>query len=250
MASLAERVRDIKRIGQQAKQSGVPLGEEQIPRRMLVIGAIVALLMIFTFVSKGLERMRGGRGSGAEGGAHQMRGNGAGVASGSVPAGVPSAGAGTSVEGQYRVFYSHNTDLGEIDAEVLMSARKRIDLVMEGAPDESACRAIMSAAARGARVRLMLASQVGAFASSRTCTSARAVAGVETRVNDSVATELRSYAVDDAKLRSGSAGLDGVEAADADLVLVGSISAVASFEREFARLWARPGNRLLSASPQ
>lgn len=247
MASLEERVRHIKRIGQQAKQAGQPLGGEQIPRRMVVIVCILTLLTIFTFLSKGLERMRGGRTGGPEGGAHQVQGSGAGAVSGSTPAGVASAGAGTSVEGQYRVFYSHGTDLLKIDSEVLASARKRIDLVMAGSPAESLCTAIASAARQGARVRLLLGTPVGAFGLTGSCMAGLAAGGVETRGSDGVAIELRSYAVDGGKLRSGSAGLAGVETADADLVLVGSAAAVANFEREFDGLWARPGNRVVSA---
>ena len=192
-----------------------------------------------------------GGGSGAEGGAHQTYGGQAGVSSGLAPSGVPSAGGAMSVEGQSRVFYAPDTDLEKIDAQVLSSARKRIDLALQRGTDEALCRVIAAVAKSGIPVRLL--SDRGAFAGDAAggCEAALSASGVKLRVVPAGETLLlESYVVDDLKLRSGAADLTaaGERSENADVVLVGSATAVGAFERQFDRLWDNAEDRVVSGS--
>ena len=245
MVNIAERVREIRRIGAEAKRSGEPVGQGPVPKQVLMVALVLVGLTMLPLVSKVVGYARGGRGSGAEGGAHQMQGGQAGVSSGLAPSGVPGAGGATSVEGQSRVFYAPDTDLERIDGQVLLSARKRIDLALHNGTDEALCRVLAGVAKAGVAVRLL--TDRGAFAGEAAagCRAALSASGVKLRVVPAgVTLLLESFVVDDLKLRSGSADLTaaGERSANADLVLVGSASAVGVFERQFDRLWEDAGD--------
>lgn len=250
MVSISERVREIRRIGVEAKRSGEPVGQGQVPKQVVIVGVVLIGLTALPLLSKVVGYARGGRGSGAEGGAHQTFAGQAGVSSGLALSGVPSAGGPMSVEGQSRVFYAPDTDLEKIDAQVLSSARKRIDLTLHRGTDEALCRVLAGAAKSGIPVRLL--SDRGAFAGDAEggCAAALSSSGVKLRVVPAGETLLlESYVVDDLKLRSGTADLTaaGERSENADVILVGSAAAVGAFERQFDRLWENAEDRMSSA---
>ena len=62
MVSIAERVREIRRIGVEAKRSGEPVGQGPVPKQMLVVAVVLIGLTALPLVSKVVEYARGGRG--------------------------------------------------------------------------------------------------------------------------------------------------------------------------------------------
>lgn len=247
MVSLVERVREIRRIGAEAKRSGEPVGRGAVPRQVLVVASVLVALTLLPVFSKVLGYVKGGRGSGAEGGARQVQGGQAGASSGLVPSGVPPVGGVASAEGQYRVFYAPDTDLEKIDAQVLSSAQKRIDLALHADTDESLCRVVAAVAKSGVPVRLLRERRAFTGDGGAACKAALVASGVKIRVVPAGETlRLESYVVDEVKLRSGAADLTaaGERSEDADLVLVGSAAAVAGFEKHFDRLWDNSEERV------
>ena len=251
MVSILERVREIRRIGVEAKRSGEPEGKGPVPSQIVIVALVLIGLTVLPLASKVVTHLRGGRGSGAEGGAHQVQGGQAGASSGLSPSGVPSPGAAASVEGQYRVFYAPDIDLEKIDAQVLSSARKRIDLALHTNMDEALCHVLAAAAKSGVPVRLLTERVAFAGDGAAGCKASLLASGVQLRmVPVGERLLLESYVVDEVKLRSGAADLTaaGERSENADLVLVGSVAAVGSFERQFDRLWENAEDAVVSAS--
>ena len=169
----------------------------------------------------------------------------------------PRAAGPLSLEpamGAVRLFYAPESDLSQIDSDLLDSARREIDLAAFTLTDRRFMEALMRAAHRGVRVRIYLHPEQkglegGDEAPFQKLLSTR---GVSVRFKaDGYLMHLKSYQVDRRRLRSGAANFSftGLRKQDNDLILIDSVEAVARFVAFFDRVWARPDNVSHQATP-
>jgi phosphatidylserine/phosphatidylglycerophosphate/cardiolipin synthase-like enzyme len=145
-----------------------------------------------------------------------------------------------------RLYYSPGDDVGAVDARLIASARKRIDMAAYVLTDRALISALGAAAMRGVKVRIYLDGEE----SGRGAAAIEAIASapnVELRRKGAARAlmHLKSYAVDGRVLRSGSANfsVSGEERQDNDVILFESPALAQKFEANFERLWARSDNR-------
>lgn len=149
-----------------------------------------------------------------------------------------------------RVFYGPHGGFETVDARLVGSARKSIDMAAYVLTDRALISALGAAAMRGVRVRIYIDGQEGGRAGS----AVEAIASTPNvelrrkgRSRDLM--HLKSYQVDGRVLRSGSANfsVSGEEYQDNDLIVIDSLAAVESFEEAFERLWLRSDNQRIGA---
>jgi len=151
------------------------------------------------------------------------------------------------------VFFSPTEDLEESDVNLLNSAKSTIDVAMYAFTDEPIQSSLVAAAKRGVKIRiyrdaLQLADEE-ARALQRHGTSAadilKAVPGIEIRIKtQGKSMHLKSYCVDRALLRTGSANWSpqGELAQDNDIYLISDPEIIRKFESDFDLMWNRASN--------
>ncbi len=193
-------------------------------------------------------------------------------------------GVGGDTGAAVETHYSPTENLEHYDLALLRSAHKSIDLCGFSFTDEAVGDAIVGAARRGVRVRVYLdrgqsndeleraAKHDGSAAprgrkrdvqyadglfeeqdvpdpnSEAVIARLAATPNVEVRIKHSrVLMHLKSYAVDEQTLRSGSANFSAsaLKHQDNDLVLTHDSASVRRFELDFDQLWSRPDNEHL-----
>ncbi|MDB5649344.1 MAG: phosphatidylserine synthase [Hyphomicrobiales bacterium] len=156
--------------------------------------------------------------------------------------------------GAVRMFYAPEQDLSRVDIDLIDSARREIDLAAYVLTDKSFMDALVRAAKRGVRVRLYLHPEQPGFRrqpGQGPFWSLMHTPGVVVRFKgDGELMHLKSYQVDRARLRSGSANFSfsGMRRQDNDLFVIDSVDAASHFVTFFESLWARPDNERLQAS--
>jgi phosphatidylserine/phosphatidylglycerophosphate/cardiolipin synthase-like enzyme len=160
----------------------------------------------------------------------------------------------------YTTHYSNPGSLVPVDTGVIGSAKKTLDIAAYTLVDAELIQAILQAAAQGASVRLYLdrteleAETRGDATLSRW--NGRVLQGipnVQIKVKmSSVLMHLKSYVVDGATLRDGSANFspEGEIQQDNSLTLTDDPAAVAAFQAKFEAMWARPDNQTVSQAVQ
>ena len=138
------------------------------------------------------------------------------------------------------IHYAPGENLEAIDVETLENASVSIDMAAYVLSDAAIVEALADAADRGVAVRLYLdraeyEAHAGALADLLT------KPGVNARIKPAGALmHLKAYAVDGARLRTGSGNFSrsGLSAQDNDLLVTDDAAAVARFERDFERIFA------------
>lgn len=169
----------------------------------------------------------------------------------------PQAGGPLSREpmlGAMRVFYAPEQDLSRVDAELVDSARREIDLAAYVLTDRSFVDALTRAAQRGVRIRIYLHPEQPPQSSADLFSFRRLAAtpGVTLRFKgEGDLMHLKSYQVDRRRLRTGSANFSfsGLRRQDNDLVVIESVEAVARFVAFFDKVWLRSDNVKLQGLP-
>ena len=138
------------------------------------------------------------------------------------------------------IHYAPNENLEAIDVATLETAGVSIDMAAYVLSDSAVVEALGDAADRGVAVRLYLdRAEYGAHAGAVAGLIARP--GVTARIKPAGALmHLKAYAVDGARLRTGSGNFScsGLAAQDNDLLVTDDAEAVARFERDFERIFA------------
>jgi phosphatidylserine/phosphatidylglycerophosphate/cardiolipin synthase-like enzyme len=139
------------------------------------------------------------------------------------------------------IHYSPAEDLEPIDVALLNDAGASIDMAAYVLTDEAVIEALADAADRGVAVRLYLdRSEFGGHADKIARLLARP--GVSARIKPSgVLMHMKAYAVDGARLRTGSGNFSrsGLSRQDNDLLVTDDRAAVQRFERDFDRIFAQ-----------
>ncbi len=139
------------------------------------------------------------------------------------------------------IHYAPTENLETIDVDLLGAAETSIDMAAYVLSDPAVIEALGDAADRGVAVRLYL--DRGEFRR-----HAEAVAalldrpGVSARLKPSgVLMHMKAYAVDRARLRTGSGNFSrsGLSEQDNDLLTTDDARAIESFERDFDGSWSR-----------
>jgi phosphatidylserine/phosphatidylglycerophosphate/cardiolipin synthase-like enzyme len=145
-----------------------------------------------------------------------------------------------------RVFYGPHGNFEDVDARLIASARKSIDMAAYVLTDRALVSALGAAAMRGVRVRIYIDGEESGRAGSATELIAE-TPNVEVRRKGRRRDlmHLKSYQVDGRTLRTGSANfsVSGEEYQDNDLIVIDSPAAVEKFEHVFERIWARRDNQ-------
>ena len=138
------------------------------------------------------------------------------------------------------IHYAPAENLETIDVALLDDAGVSIDMAAYVLTDENVIEALGDAADRGVAVRLYLdRSEFGGHAEKIAGLLARP--GVSARVKPSgVLMHMKAYAVDGARLRTGSGNfsLSGLSRQDNDLLVTDDKMAVQRFERDFDAIFA------------
>ena len=138
------------------------------------------------------------------------------------------------------IHYAPAENLDTIDGALLDDAGVSIDMAAYVLTDENVIEALGDAADRGVAVRLYLdRSEFGGHAEKIAGLLARP--GVSARVKPSgVLMHMKAYAVDGARLRTGSGNfsLSGLSRQDNDLLVTDDKMAVQRFERDFDAIFA------------
>ena len=160
----------------------------------------------------------------------------------------------------YTTHYSNPSSLIPVDTATISSARKTLDIAAYNLVDVDICAAILVAANSGASVRLYLdRSELEAEARGTGTLGGKPVSSllsspiVEIKVKESsVLMHLKSYLVDGATLRDGSANFspEGEIQQDNSLTLTDDATAIAAFQAKFESMWARPDNLTLAQAVQ
>lgn len=144
-----------------------------------------------------------------------------------------------------RVFYGPGEGVETIDARLIASARRSIDLAAYVLTDRSVLAALGRAAMRGVKVRVYLDGEEGG----RGALAVEEIAAapnleVRRKAPSRDLMHLKSFQVDERVLRSGSTNfsVSGVVYQDNDVIVINSPPAAARFREAFERLWARPDN--------
>jgi phosphatidylserine/phosphatidylglycerophosphate/cardiolipin synthase-like enzyme len=137
------------------------------------------------------------------------------------------------------IHYAPAENLEAIDAALLDEAETSIDMAAYVLSDARIIEALGDAADRGVAVRLYLdRSEFGSHAGELTALLARP--GVQARVKPSgVLMHLKAYAVDRARLRTGSGNFSrsGLSRQDNDLIVIDDAMTVRRFESDFAAIF-------------
>ena len=152
----------------------------------------------------------------------------------------------------YATFYSNPFSLVTTDTATLRSAKSTIDAACYALDDNQIVAAFLAAANAGVKIRLYLDRTELEAAARGDATLARSPLGtllgqanIEIKVKfSSVLMHLKSYLVDGATLRDGSANFSdqGEEKQDNSLILSDDKIAVAAFAAKFETMWNRPDN--------
>ena len=144
--------------------------------------------------------------------------------------------------------YAPQEDLTRIDVDVIDNAERSIDMAAYVLSDASVIDARRDAADRGVTIRLYL--DKGQY-SQHGPRNGGPIEGLLTYPNvfarvkgRGVLMHLKAYAVDGARLRTGSGNFShsGLAFQDNDLILVDDAATVAEFERNFNEIWSRGSN--------
>ena len=151
----------------------------------------------------------------------------------SAPAGAPT-----------RIHYAPEENLEAIDADLISRAKTTIDIAAYALTDGPVLAALDRAAMAGVRVRLYLDKAVrnGTPAPALQMTHLAALPSVQWKYKTARARmHLKSYCVDGATLRTGSANFSpsGERRQDNDLVVVEGPGACAAFAWHFETMWSR-----------
>jgi len=147
-----------------------------------------------------------------------------------------------------RMAYAPTDDLEAIDAALIGSARKRIDLAAYVLTDGAIVRALDAAAARGVRIRIYrdgggvnLAPMPAPLAQAWAQLVARPNVEARFKAEPAPLMHLKAYAVDGAALREGSSNFshDGLTRQDNSLIVLRCRAAAHAFERAFEVMWGR-----------
>ena len=152
----------------------------------------------------------------------------------------------------YTTHYSNPGSLVGIDLSIIGSAKKTLDVAAYALVDTDIIQAILKAAATGVSVRLYLDRTELEAATRGDPSLARwpghvlmGVPNVQIKVKESsILMHLKSYLVDGATLRDGSANFspEGEIQQDNSLTVTDDTAAVAAFQSKFETMWARPDN--------
>lgn len=146
------------------------------------------------------------------------------------------------------IHYAPNEDLERIDVDAIDNAERSIDMAAYVLSDAGVIDALRDAADRGVTIRLYLdRSQFSRHGPREGGPIGELLAfpNVFARVKGrGVLMHLKAYAIDGARLRTGSGNFsrEGLGSQDNDLVFVDDAEAVARFERNFEGIWARGAN--------
>ena len=133
------------------------------------------------------------------------------------------------------VHYSPVENLEQVDVALLHSARSKIDLAAYDLTDRSVIDALIDARRRGVAVRIVLdPSQPQAL------DRLREISDCIRMKRPGPFMHLKSYALDDRLLRSGSANLSasGLKQQDNDMVILRDAAVVRAFEARFQQIWS------------
>ena len=137
------------------------------------------------------------------------------------------------------IHYAPGENLEAIDVETLENASVSIDMAAYVLSDAAIVEALADAADRGVAVRLYLdRAQYEGHAGALAALIGRS--GVSARIKPSgVLMHLKAYAVDGARLRTGSGNFSrsGLSAQDNDAVFVEDAATVQRFERDFEAIF-------------
>jgi phosphatidylserine/phosphatidylglycerophosphate/cardiolipin synthase-like enzyme len=136
---------------------------------------------------------------------------------------------------QVEVHYAPVENLERVDVGLLRSARAKIDMAAYSLTDWAVVDALIDADRRGVTVRIVLdPTQRHAF------DRLRAIKGNVRIKAAGDLLHLKSYSIDGASLRSGSANFSasGLKRQDNDIVVVRERGAVMSFDARFEQIWS------------
>ena len=160
----------------------------------------------------------------------------------------------------YTTHYSNPGSLVGIDTGIIGSAKKTLDMAAYALVDTDIVQAILAAAQHGVSIRLYLdRTELEAEARGDPTLSrwaGRVLMGapnVQIKVKESsVLMHLKSYLVDGATLRDGSANFspEGEIQQDNSLTLTDDAAACGAFHAKFNAMWARPDNLTVSQAVQ
>ena len=160
----------------------------------------------------------------------------------------------------YTTHYSNPGSLVGIDMGIIGSAKKTLDVAAYALVDTDIIQAILKAAATGVSVRLYLDRTELEAAARGDPSLARwnghvlqGAPNVQIKVKESsILMHLKSYLVDGATLRDGSANFspEGEIQQDNSLTLTDDATAIAAFQAKFESMWARPDNLTLAQAVQ
>ena len=149
-----------------------------------------------------------------------------------------------------RVFYGPHGGFETVDARLVASARKSIDMAAYVLTDRALASALGAAAMRGVHVRIYIdGEETGRAGSAVELIAATPNLELRRKSRSRDLMHLKSYQVDGRVLRSGSANfsVSGEEYQDNDLIVIDSPAAVEKFEETFERLWSRSDNQRIGA---
>jgi phosphatidylserine/phosphatidylglycerophosphate/cardiolipin synthase-like enzyme len=145
-----------------------------------------------------------------------------------------------------RVYYGPRGGFETVDARLIASARKSIDMAAYVLTDRALVSALGAAAMRGVRVRVYIdGEETGRANSAVELIAATPNVELRRKGRGRDLMHLKSYQVDGRTLRTGSANfsVSGEEYQDNDLIVIDSPAAVEKFEGVFERLWSRRDNQ-------
>ena len=134
---------------------------------------------------------------------------------------------------QSEIHYSPVEKLDRIDVELIDNAAVSIDMAAYVLTDHDVIVALNNAQARGVKVRVLL--------DPREPSAVELMDGLDLRVKRPGALQhLKSYAIDGAVLRTGSANFSrsGLDSQDNDLVVMRDATLARAFEAHFETIWA------------
>jgi phosphatidylserine/phosphatidylglycerophosphate/cardiolipin synthase-like enzyme len=158
------------------------------------------------------------------------------------------AGAGFAAATSVEIHYAPQEDLERIDVDVIDNAERWIDMAAYVLSDPFVIEALRDAADRGVTIRIYLDKSQYSQHGPRNggpIGELLALPNVFARVKGrGVLMHLKAYAVDGARLRTGSGNFShsGLEFQDNDLILVDDPAVIAKFEINFDAIWSRGTN--------
>jgi len=145
------------------------------------------------------------------------------------------------------LLYAPQSNLERSEMEMLHTARVSVDVAMYSFTDRELAEELARLARSGVQIRVYRDSGQYEQESQRELSTSEILlaAGVQVRVKESRdLMHLKSYAIDGALLRTGSANwsLTGLKRQDNDLRYEVDPALVKLFQARFAEMWDRPGN--------